>query len=50
MPDTGADEVVDLVKLVNSVYGKEKTANVFDVELLRNHKLEKGAAIGDELC
>ncbi|KAL2558682.1 putative inactive receptor kinase [Forsythia ovata] len=31
----------DLVKLVNSVNGKEQTANVFDVELLRNRNIEE---------
>ncbi|KAL2542172.1 putative inactive receptor kinase [Abeliophyllum distichum] len=37
----GGVEVVDLVKLVNSVKGKEQTANVFDVELLRNRNVEE---------
>ncbi|CAI9768178.1 unnamed protein product [Fraxinus pennsylvanica] len=37
----GVNEAVDLVKLVNSVNGKERTANVFDVELLRNRSLEE---------
>ncbi|KAL2542171.1 putative inactive receptor kinase [Abeliophyllum distichum] len=37
----GGNEVVDLVKLVNSVTGKERTANVFDVELLKNRDIEE---------
>lgn len=50
LPDIGADKVVELVKLVNFVNGKEQIANVFVVKLLKNHKLEKDAAIRDELC
>ncbi|CAI9775054.1 unnamed protein product [Fraxinus pennsylvanica] len=38
---TCGNEVVDLVKLVNSVNGKERTANVFDVELFRNRNIEE---------
>ncbi|CAA3029468.1 Serine threonine kinase [Olea europaea subsp. europaea] len=33
---TGDNEVLDLVKLVNSLNGKERTADVFDVEISRN--------------
>ncbi|CAA3013796.1 probable leucine-rich repeat receptor kinase At1g68400 [Olea europaea subsp. europaea] len=39
--DIGGDEAVDLVKLVNSVNGKEQTANVFDVELLKDRNVEE---------
>ncbi|KAL2558685.1 putative inactive receptor kinase [Forsythia ovata] len=38
---TGGDEVVDLVKLVNSVNRKKHTTKVFDVELLRNPDIEE---------
>ncbi|CAA2955426.1 probable inactive receptor kinase RLK902 isoform X2 [Olea europaea var. sylvestris] len=37
----GGNEAVGLVKLVNSVNGKERAANVFDVELLRNRSIEE---------
>ncbi|CAI9775050.1 unnamed protein product [Fraxinus pennsylvanica] len=37
----GGNEVVDLVKLVNSVNGKERAINIFDVELLINRNLEE---------
>ncbi|CAI9768180.1 unnamed protein product [Fraxinus pennsylvanica] len=37
----GGNEAVDLVKLVNSVNAKEQTANVFDVELLRDRNIEE---------
>ncbi|XP_022891112.1 probable receptor-like protein kinase At3g17420 [Olea europaea var. sylvestris] len=37
----GDNEVLDLVKLVNSLNGKERTADVFDVEISRNHNKEQ---------
>ncbi|CAA3029467.1 Serine threonine kinase [Olea europaea subsp. europaea] len=38
---SGDNEVLDLVKLVNSLNGKERTADVFDVEISRNHNKEQ---------
>ncbi|XP_022891111.1 probable LRR receptor-like serine/threonine-protein kinase At1g51880 [Olea europaea var. sylvestris] len=37
----GDNEVLDLVKLVNSLNGKERTADVFDVEISRNRNKEQ---------
>ncbi|CAA3029465.1 probable leucine-rich repeat receptor kinase At1g68400 [Olea europaea subsp. europaea] len=39
----GDNEVLDLVKLVNSLNGKERTADVFDVEISRNSNKKQRA-------
>ncbi|XP_022891944.1 probable inactive receptor kinase At4g23740 [Olea europaea var. sylvestris] len=39
----GDNEVLDLVELVNSLIGKERTADVFDVEISRNRNRKQRA-------